>query len=137
LETFHFLLRDVVLRRVDSCRIGRWRIEVANAANDINLFQLSDDDWERRTRVVYAGLDLCELLKESVAILELALWKARIREEGGNYGGDSGGRCGRRTRLDRGTIGQRERCRINCSADVVMSNVLIYLWLGMGQIPVW
>ena len=133
-ETFRFLLRDVVSRRVDSCGIGRWRVELANSVDDINLFRLSDDDWERRTRVVYAGLDLCESLKESAAILELALWTARIRGEGGDCGG--GGRCGKKTRLDRGTIGRRERCRINCGADVVVRNVLIYLWPGMGRIRV-
>ncbi len=130
-ETFRFLLRDVVSRRVDSCGIGRWRVEVANAVDDINLFRLSDDDWERRTRVVYAGLDLCESLKESAAILELALWKARIRGEGGDYGGGGGGRRGKRTQLDR-----RERCRISCGADVVVCNVLIYLWPGMGRIHI-
>ena len=137
-ETFRFLLRDVVSRRIDSCGIGRWRVELANAVDDFNLFRLSDDDWERRTRVVYAGLDMCESLKESAAILELALWKARIRGEGGDCGGGGGGggRCGKKTRLDRGTIGRRERCRINCGADVVVRNVLIYLWPGMGRIHV-
>jgi hypothetical protein len=137
-ETFRFLLRDVVSRRIDSCGIGRWRVELANAVDDFNLFRLSDDDWERRTRVVYAGLDMCESLKESAAILELALWKARIRGEGGDCGGGGGGggRCGKKTRLDRGTIGRRERCRINCGADVVVRNVLVYLWPGMGRIHV-
>ena len=109
---------------------------MANAVDDFNLFRLSDDDWERRTRVVYAGLDMCESLKESAAILELALWKARIRGKGGDCGGGGGGRCGKKTRLDRGTIGRRERCRINCGADVVVRNVLIYLWPGMGRIHV-
>jgi len=72
-----------------------------------------------RTREIFLLLDLCKSLRESTIILELALWKASILL--GECAGDS-------------MIGHRELCRINCGADIIVSNVLTFLWPGVPEI---
>jgi hypothetical protein len=72
-----------------------------------------------QTRELLLLLDHCVSLKESANILELALWKARILL--GECVGDV-------------MIGQRELCHINCGVDVIVPNVLTFLWPGVPSI---
>ena len=54
----------------------------------------------------------CHQLKEGTFLLELALWKTKIHESG----------------LEReDNVTDREQCRINCGADIIILNVLPYL----------
>jgi hypothetical protein len=75
------------------------------------------------TRELYLLLDQCEALKESAGILELALWKAKLD--------DDDEQCHKMRKVDidstTATVFRRERCRINCGADIVLRNVLPYL----------
>jgi hypothetical protein len=109
-ETFRVLLRVVVLDHIDSLGKGKWRCELMIAVNMIRF---------ERTTEIFLLLDLCKSLRESTSILELALWKARILL----------GEC-----VGDGMIGNRELCRINCGADIIVPNVLTFLWPGVPEI---
>jgi hypothetical protein len=113
IEILQFLLREIVSRRIEACGVGRWRIELMTAIDKIN-----DQDLESE---IYSMLDQCETLKESAGIIELALWKAKLADDDNN--------CDKIRKVvnDGTTIGRRERCRINCGADIVLRNVLPYL----------
>jgi hypothetical protein len=111
------LFREIASRRIEASGIGRWRIELMVAINHIDTFH-----WEGGTREFYSLLDKCEALKESAGILELALWKAKLEDDDEH--------CNKIRNFDNDcttTAGRRERCRINCGADIVLRNVFSYL----------
>jgi hypothetical protein len=69
---------------------------------------------------------------ESMALLELALWKGKIDGRKAAYVTDRGRdeeRSPKRPRLDKSHLAHvnRESCRINSGAEVVISNVLAFL----------
>jgi hypothetical protein len=131
ITTFRYLLHEVLSYRIDACRVGRWRSELIRP---LEGYVESANDWESRTNTVYAMLETCVSIRESAAILELALWKARMmgREGDNDVGGQRRCRAKKWRRLNDGTEhGRRERCRINSGADVVVRNVLPYLWTGV------
>ena len=71
---------------------------------------------------VYSSLTHHEQLKDSMALLELALWKKAIASE------RSGKVCERETKKARvASSVAREQCRITCGADIIVPNVLAYL----------
>ena len=88
--------------------------------------QIDKSRWEGGTREFYSLLDQCEALKESAGILELALWKAKLEDDDEH--------CHKIRKFDDDcTIaGRRERCRINCGADIVLQNVLPFLSPSMN-----
>lgn len=110
IKTFRVLLRVVVSDHIDSLGIGKWRCELMTAVDTISF---------ERTSEIFLLLDLCKSLRESTIILELALWKASILL--GECAGDS-------------MIGHRELGCINCGADVIVPNVLTFLWPGVPEI---
>ena len=110
IKTIRVLLRVVISDHIDSLGIGKWRCELMIAVDTISF---------ERTSEIFLLLDLCKSLRESTVILELALWKASILLA--ECAGDS-------------MIGHRELCRINCGADVIVPNVLTYLWPGVPEI---
>lgn len=65
-----------------------------------------------------AHYGILDQLEEASSLLELALWKARIGDDG-------------RRRAGAGTRGRREACRAACGADVVVPRVLPYLFAGV------
>jgi hypothetical protein len=116
------LLREIASRRIEASGIGRWRIELMEAINHIDTFHWEGGRWEGGTREFYSLLDKCEALKESAGILELALWKAKLEDDDEH--------CNKIRKFDNDcttTAGRRERCRINCGADIVLRNVFSYL----------
>jgi hypothetical protein len=69
---------------------------------------------------------------ESVSLLELALWRVKIDSCKAAYDTDNerdGESSFKRPRLDKGHLDgvDRQSCRINSGADVVISNVLLFL----------
>jgi hypothetical protein len=112
------LLREIASRRIEASGVGRWRIELMLAIDEICLYK----EIEVPTRELYSLLDQCESLKESAGILELALWKAKLDDD------DEHCKKIRRIDNDSTTIAcRREICRINCGADIVVRNAFSYL----------
>jgi hypothetical protein len=115
-EIKRFLLCEIVHRRIETSGVGRWRIEFMDAIDDVcNIEEYHP------TRKLFSLLDQCEALKESAGVLELALWKAKLDDE------DEQCHKMRKVDNDSTTVCLRERCRINCGADIVLRNVLPYL----------
>ena len=61
-------------------------------------------------------------LKEISTILELALWRLRMKE---NIPNEEEAHCQKKIKTDESSI--RRQCRITCGADVVIRHVLPYL----------
>lgn len=127
IQTFRFLLRDIVNQWVADSGIGRWRIELLSVVDEIP--GNDKDDWRARIRGLFSLLDRCELWKVSMGILELALWKARITVSDGERR-----RGHKKPKVDDGVgiatmVSHRSLCRIHCGADIVVRNVLPYLSL--------
>jgi hypothetical protein len=85
----------------------------------------------REIRLLYFKLATYERL-ESVSLLELALWQVKIDSCKALYDTDHerGEECrSKRPRLDKSHLDgvDRQSCRINSGADVVISNVLPFL----------
>lgn len=116
-EIKRFLLREIFSRQIEAYGVGRWLIEFMDAIN--NICRCGEE--YHLTRKLYSLLDQCESLKESAGILELALWKAKLEDD------DKHCHKMRKVNDDCTTVARRERCRINCGADIVLRNVLLYL----------
>ena len=65
-------------------------------------------------------------LKEATTILELALWKNRLDENG-----HTTTCCQKKMRTDESNI--RRQCRFTCGADVVIGHVLPYLIISVAD----
>ncbi|CAJ1932217.1 unnamed protein product [Cylindrotheca closterium] len=88
LVKLEFLFEMAMLRQCDAGRLER----------RLSLFHEACSSFER-----------CEL-NETLAVMELALWKQQIQETAGHH--DSGG--------------GREDCRYLCQADIILANVGAY-----------
>ena len=113
-ETFRYLLKVGIAKRLDSLNIRRCREELEDGINEFPEYPLSKK--EERARGLYSKLALYETIKESTSVLELALWKAKIDDS-----------RNRRARVDN-DVSYRDKCRIKCGADIVIRNVLPYLF---------
>ncbi|KAL7526762.1 hypothetical protein ACHAWF_003706 [Thalassiosira exigua] len=123
LKTFRFLLQISISRRVDS-RL-KWGRDIESYAKD---FPVAGDEFayerEKHVMALYAKLAHYELLRETAALLELALWKAKVCETKSNL--DEDGRPNKRAKT-----AQEANCksmsRINCGANIVIPRVMQYL----------
>lgn len=110
-DTFDYLLHVSISKPLDALAISRWRVDVEDSAN---AFFKGGSQRERETKSLYAKLATYESIKEGTSVLELALWKAKIDES-----------RNKRARIDE--VSYRDRCRVNCRADIIIKNVLPYL----------
>eukprot|EP00986_Skeletonema_menzelii_P013238 scaffold7578_cov192-Skeletonema_menzelii.AAC.2 len=124
---------------VASLHMVSWRSEMMNKVNRINQTLPTTSTSKDKTGVIrhwmisvnrqldYYKAEHQKLLKEATTLLELALWKANL---GDNGGGSSRDREGYEVRT---TLGSREKARkelrVTSGADVVIKNVLPFLRL--------
>ena len=86
--------------------------------------QLHEIDLEMYTRWLHNEIDIFESYKEATTLLELALWKAAIDRFPKN----------KKARIDKQhSYSYREQCRINCGAEIVLPNVLPFLWRSLDS----
>ena len=126
IETFKYLLRVSMSKRLDSLDVRKWRIELEKCVNE---FPDEASVREGETRALYAKLELYESLKEAAPVLELALWKAKINEMVSTPNNGETGlvqQSNKRVRVEN-EISYKEQCRVSCGADIVVRNVLRYL----------
>jgi len=112
-ETFRYLLRISISKRLDSLDIRRWREKLENSIDAVKKKNGRGRDSD--TQAVYDRLAAYESIKEGTPVLELALWKAKIDES-----------RNKRARID-GDVSYKEQCRVSCGADIIIRNVLPYL----------
>ena len=111
IETFRYLLRISISKRLELLSIRRWHEELENRINAVSEKKSRKED----TQAVYDRLATYESIKEGTSVLELALWKAKIDES-----------HIKRAKVD-GDVGHKEQCRFNSGADIIIRNVLPYL----------
>jgi hypothetical protein len=124
-------LLTIVAERVRWLDLARWKSDMVDAMDEALATKFSS----RRSAIgmLYFKLATCERL-ESVSLLELALWQVKIDSCKAAYETDHDERdeasSPKSPRLDKSHLVDgvdRQSCRINSGADVVISNVLPFL----------
>jgi len=115
IETFRYLLRKSISKRLDSLDIRRWCTELENSIKSLSNSLEEKKNRDRDTQAIYDRLATYESIKEGTSVLELVLWKTKIDTN-----------RNKRARVD-SQVSYRDQCRINCRADIVIRNVLPYL----------
>ena len=124
IDTFEYLLRLSIAKRLDSLAVRRWREELEHSMNALlKVTRFRDRD----TQAVYDRLATFESIKEGTSVLELALWKHKMDESTLSSNAKSTGQSNKRARVDTNISDGRQQYRINCGANVVVRNVLPYL----------
>ena len=135
LDTFEHLLRISMTERLDSLNVERWCVELKNAMSTFLEESRQREKYKRgldkslvaarkqNTTELYGRLALYELVKETMSILELALWRLKVKEI--NASNSSGYEYSKE--VARVEMTQRELCRVNSGAGVIIPGVLCYL----------
>jgi hypothetical protein len=122
------LLQTIIVRRIQWLGLARWKTDVLAALDGALAV-----DWSSRQReigLLYFKLAIYERL-EAISMLELALWKVKIDEwkpvQNKEHLDEEGSL--KKLRLVGSDLSQeegadRQSCRINSGAEVVISNVL-------------
>jgi hypothetical protein len=123
------LLQTIIFRRLRWLGLARWKADMLAALDEALAV-----DWSSRQReigLLYFKLATYERL-EAMSLLELALWRVKIDErkpvqKQENQLDEEG--SSKRPRLDKSQLDgvDRQSCRINSGAEVVISNVLPFL----------
>jgi hypothetical protein len=121
IETFKYLLRTSITKRLDILNVRKWSAELQNS---INALPEGAHNRENEIKAIYANLDMYELAKEASVVLELALWKMKIDERVVSNIDDQSSR--KKAKVEDG-MSARNLCRINCGADIIIPGVLHYL----------
>jgi hypothetical protein len=101
----HSLVQTIIIQRLQWLGLAQWKLDILTAMNEA----LAVEGSSRRRAVGLLSFKLATYERlESMALLELALWKVKLID------GDD-----------------RESCRINSGAEVVISNVLPFLDKGL------
>ncbi len=109
-DSFIFVLRASVAKRLDSLNFRDWRFIL----NDrIERFMEFEGTLQNKIRDFFIVFMTVELQKEVASLLELALWKAALDNH-----------IQKKVR----DILHRIHCRINCGAEVIIQNVLPFIW---------
>jgi hypothetical protein len=123
------LLQTIVAQRLQWLGLDQWKLDISTAMNDALAVEWTSR--QRKIGLLYFKLATYEWL-ESMSLLELALWKVKMdgckvaydtdheRDEG------SSPTWSRLEKLQLDGV-HRQNCRINSGADVVISNVLLFL----------
>jgi hypothetical protein len=121
--TYCFLTRCSIATRASAIGIKHFRDKMSDddwMGNNDNDFNKEEWRAETQTKLEYYESEY-RRLKETTALLELALWKIKI-----DHGDATGGGGNENMSIDNRSE-FRLQCRISCGADYVMENVLPYL----------
>lgn len=129
------VLQVTVLDRLNGLCLERWRNDIVNDLESINF----DDMEERSEQIEEMNTKLISFEhKEVISLLEQALWKHKLDEakaaDKANHSLEEKGGV----RVLKDVVSEsddnihsfqvRQSCRIQCCADVVISNVLPFMW---------
>eukprot|EP00980_Cylindrotheca_fusiformis_P002631 scaffold618_cov130-Cylindrotheca_fusiformis.AAC.35 len=147
LETLKYLVKASIDKRLASLGSTPWHHIVLEEMDKIPL----EEDWEERDKQIDRILEMVKKfeLKEAMSLLELKIWKEKIKEAAaeGELSASkttattsrSKGLCGstepatKRARLDKSKL--RQHCRNHCPMDVIICNVLPFLEEAPKQQP--
>jgi hypothetical protein len=121
-------IQAMTRKRLKSLGLARWKIEV------LKLIEKLSDDTDRSDQVELIFSELAKYVRmEALSLLEQALWKAKI--DGPKSVQRCEGRAKKKLKIGKATsievycVGpvDRKTCRINCGAEIVITNVLGFL----------
>ena len=124
-------------KTVASLHMESWRAEMTAEINRINqvlpntaVFRKTDEI-QQWMEVVMDKMDRykaehCRYVKEGITLLELALWKAKLLDETDNEEDSPVERQTKKAKVDSEVV--RKERRVKCGADIVIKNVLPFLW---------
>ncbi|KAL7528596.1 hypothetical protein ACHAWF_008880, partial [Thalassiosira exigua] len=121
-KVFWFVYTRIIEKRIHDIRVERLQKNFIFEFNGIisnRGIDRSDALVEIQSKLEYYEAEFCRL-KEATAMLELALWKAKINESVLRRRS-----CKKKLRVD--ASGFRNECRIRCGANHVIKNVLPFL----------
>ena len=113
-ESYRFLLRASVAKRLESLNVQQWRSTLENYSDRLRLDRGTLGE---KVRAFYVVLRMAERQKVVASLLELALWKAALVDH-----------VQKKPWID-SDISHRMYCRVNCGAEIVIRNVLPFLWI--------
>lgn len=116
-ESFRFLLRSSISKRLDSLNVRQWRSILEKQVSVMRFLPFGLYD---RKLELYNLLNVFEYLKEVSTLLELALWNATMADRLPKN---------KKAKID-DQHSCRYQCRINCGSEIVVPNVLPFLWRG-------
>jgi hypothetical protein len=123
-ERMRFLLMCGMSDRVEALEFRLWRDHITSIIQTVNFEHNGDN--RRILRSIQAKLDHFEdeltKLKDVTTILELALWKMKMSENGRQ---DRATQSQQKMTADDSSI--RSQNRVTCGADVVIGHVLPFL----------
>lgn len=114
LESYRFLVRASIAKRLDMLNVTQWQDELRRMQKMLPNFHGPVQD---QIMVLYDKLDEFENKKEATSLLELAMWKAAMMERSRK----------RKAKIGSG-FGDRQLFRIKCGAEIVIRNVVPFLW---------
>ena len=126
-------------KTVASLHMDSWRSEMTAEINRINQILPIHTTAFRQTDAIQRWMEVvidktdhykaehCRYVKEGVTLLELALWKAKLRGGTEDKEDSSVGRQTKKAKTD--SESARKERRITCGADIVIKNVLPFLKL--------
>lgn len=124
-NTFRYLARCSVADRVDSIGVKQWR---DNVTEDHTNEALLGWDYEALYAQIMSNVAQYEAeyqtLKEAVATLELAIWKAKLDESRLKNCGKCAEDCKKKPRTDDPIF--RNQCRLGHGADIIVQNVIAF-----------
>ena len=124
IERMQFLFKCGLSSRVEALAFKVWRDCITNMIQTAGFESRRNNQnnlilREIRRRIIHFQKELPKL-KEATTILELALWKNRLDENG-----HTTTYCQKKMRTDESSI--RSQNRVTCGADVVIGHVLPFL----------
>jgi hypothetical protein len=137
------LIRHIIGCRLKFLGLDQWKIEILNAIDAVSVIWTTEEKIEA-LRKVYAKLLPRYERMEALSQMELILWKIKIDDEtistrSNNSNGEREGNFHKRLKVDEEKSAEsslvnqnhlrmkRNRCRVNCGASIVISNVLKFL----------
>ena len=123
-ERMQFLVMCGMLSRVEALAFKLWRDHITN------MIQTADYKWRRDNSTILRGIqdklahfeNELPKLEEATTILELALWKTRLDEDG--HKSETIPRL-KKVKPDVSDI--RRQCQVTCGADIIIRLVLPFL----------
>jgi hypothetical protein len=123
-ERMQFLVMCGLSERVEALAFKVWRdhiIDMIHTANFLHNIDNSNILHRIQEKLTHFEDELPKL-KEISTILELALWRLRMKE---NIPNEEEAHCQKKIKTDESSI--RQQCRVTCGADVVIRHVMPYL----------
>mmetsp|Transcript_15367 Transcript_15367/g.37813 ORF Transcript_15367/g.37813 Transcript_15367/m.37813 type:complete len:680 (+) Transcript_15367:64-2103(+) len=127
LSLIQMVLQRTIVNTISGLGVAKWISEVSR---HVNPMETDDDRETRRTCVneTFGYFGYCMMI-EMTSTVELAMWKRRIRVLQDE---------------DPAVKIDRVSCRLQCGSDVVLDNVVKYLWndeskvdIGLSVFPLW